>query len=101
MGRRLFEVDPVSGKRKWFYWNDEDKSFTIETEQDVTDLVEHNTALQNADTDRYGEWNRVASVPVSVYWDLKQRGIIDDPKKLKAWLNDSDNRKFRTKLGAV
>jgi hypothetical protein len=103
---RLFDRDPLTGKIRWFHFNHEDKSFTIETVQEVQDLVDQNAELQNTDNRRFGEWDRVASVPINVYFDLKARGIIDpqnDPKgiKLKQWLNDSDNRKFRTKLGQV
>jgi hypothetical protein len=33
--------------------------------------------------------------------ELKQQGIIDDPKALRRWLNDPDNRYFRTRPGRV
>jgi hypothetical protein len=33
--------------------------------------------------------------------DLKQKGIVNDPKRLRKWLNDRDNALFRTKLGRV
>jgi hypothetical protein len=46
---------------------------------------------------KHGEWSKVASIPLSVLYDLKARGIADDPKKMKAWLNDPDNRAFRTR----
>jgi hypothetical protein len=36
-----------------------------------------------------------------VYYDLKRRGIADDPKKFKQWLNDRDNRVFRTRAGTL
>jgi hypothetical protein len=98
---RELDRDPTSGRRRWFHWNDEDKTFTIETEQDVTDLVELNKEVAKEDTGRFGEFTRVASVPMNVYFDLKQKGVIDDAKKLKAWLNDPDNRYYRTKLGRV
>lgn len=98
---RELDRDPLTGRRRWFHWHDDTKSFTIETEQDVTDLVEANKEIAKEDTGRYGEMTRVASVPMNVYFDLKKRGIIDDPKKLRAWLNDRDNRFYRTKLGTV
>jgi len=44
---------------------------------------------------------RVASIPLNVYYDLKRRGIADDPKAMKKWLNDPDNRVFRTREGTV
>jgi hypothetical protein len=38
---------------------------------------------------------------VNVYYDLKRRGIIDDPAAFRAWMNDPDNRVFRTRPGRV
>jgi len=43
----------------------------------------------------------VASIPLSIYYDLKRQGIVDDPVRLKRWLNDSDNKYFRTRGGVV
>ena len=50
---------------------------------------------------KWGEWNKVASIPMPLYSRLKRDGIIDDEKKFKAWLNDADNRFFRTRPGRV
>jgi hypothetical protein len=43
----------------------------------------------------------VASIPLPLYFDLKAKGIIDDQKKFKEWLNDSDNRHFRMRPGKI
>mgnify|MGYP006213542651 CR=1 FL=1 len=43
----------------------------------------------------------VASIPIHIYWDLKKRGIADDDEAMKRWLNDSQNRFFRTRPGQV
>jgi hypothetical protein len=32
---------------------------------------------------------------------LKAKGIVDDEKRLKRWLNDSDNKFFRTRGGTI
>jgi hypothetical protein len=55
----------------------------------------------NQDHGRYGEWSKVASIPLSVFYDLKQKGIVDDPAAMKKWLNDSENKFFRTRPGRV
>ena len=73
----------------------------IEMEQDVKEIVNANKRYYNNSPDRMGELPRVASIPLNVYYDLKRRGIADDPKKLKQWLNDSDNRVFRTMEGTL
>jgi hypothetical protein len=101
MDSRLFDVDPLTGITRTFHYDHETDTYTIQTEQRVDDLVEQNKSLANEDVGGYGEMTRVASIPLNIYFDLKQQGIIDDPQRLKKWLNDSDNRAFRTKLGYV
>lgn len=78
-------------------------SFVLSREQDVTEIIKENKDLYN-DSDKrdpYGHWNKVASIPMVLYYDLKEKGILDDPKALKKWLNDPDNRAFRTREGTV
>jgi hypothetical protein len=102
MSKRLFDIDPLTGKKEYWHWDDENQRFTIETEQDVTDLLDLNKAQYNdASSSFKGDMHKVASIPMNIYMDLKQKGIIDDAKKFKAWLNDPDNRYFRTKPGRV
>lgn len=80
----------------------------IETIQDVTETVETNKFNFN---ERSGtRWkhfvNHVASIPTSIYYKLMREGIVDDindpeMKALKKWLNDSDQRVFRTRDGRL
>jgi hypothetical protein len=101
MSKRIFDTDPVTGITR--YWHMTEKGeFVIETEQRI-EVDESNTRARNA-TDRrtkWGDMSRVASIPLSVYYDLKRRGIADDPKAMKRWLNDADNRVFRTREGVL
>lgn len=39
---------------------------------------------------------RVASLPLLIYQDLKQRGILDDRAALRKWLQSDEARPFRT-----
>ena len=48
-----------------------------------------------------GDMHKVASIPMSIFYDLKRKGILDDPVAMKKWLNDPDNRVFRTRPGQV
>jgi hypothetical protein len=50
---------------------------------------------------KFGEHAKVASIPLSVYYELKRQGIADDPKALRKWLNQSENRAFRTREGTL
>lgn len=101
MTEKIFNLDPLSGiKSVWHYDDTTDTAF-IEKRQDVTAIVEANKAEMNQDHGRYGEWSKVASIPLSVFYDLKQKGIVDDPVAMKKWLNDSENKFFRTRPGRV
>ena len=80
-----------------------DDEIIISTSQDVSAIIKANERSRNA-VDRHhphGEWSKVASIPLSIYYDLKQRGIVDDPKAMRRWLNDPDNRYFRTREAKI
>jgi hypothetical protein len=101
MQKRIFDTDPLTGITR--YWHVKDNGeFVIETEQRIN-VDAANTRARNATDKRtkWGEMARVASIPLSVYYDLKRKGIVDDPKAMKKWLNDPDNRAFRTREGTV
>ena len=98
--RRLFGRDPLTGITQ--YWHVKDNGeYVIETQQDVSAIAEKNKREFNDTPDRYRDVNKVASIPLNGYYDLKRRGIADDPKKFKQWLNDRDNRVFRTRAGTL
>jgi hypothetical protein len=102
-GKRLFDFDPTTGSTKWWHYDADRDEATIETVFEVGDIVEQNKA-QYAATDertRWGEWSKVASIPMPLFYRLKKDGIIDDPAAMKRWLNDPDNRFFRTRPGRV
>jgi hypothetical protein len=69
---------------------------SIETITDARDIVELNIERMKEKRPRGDGMRMVASLPMSVYHDLHKRGILRDKKALKAWLNDPDNRFFRT-----
>jgi hypothetical protein len=103
MEKRLFDVDPLTGARQYFYYDEMADESIIETVQDVEPLFDINAATFNS-TDsraRWGEGQMVARLPLNIWWDLKQKGVIDDQKKFARWLNDSENMKFRTRPGRV
>ena len=87
------------------YWHDhDDGSVTIETVQTVDNVAEDNKATFNQFDERAnwkGDMHKVASIPMSIFYDLKRKGILDDPAAMKKWLNDPDNRVFRTRPGQV
>jgi hypothetical protein len=98
--KRLFGRDPLTGITQ--YWHVKDNGeYVIETQQDVSAIAEANKRQYNDTPDRHGDVNKVASIPLNVYYDLKRRGIADDPVAFKKWLNDRDNQVFRTRAGRL
>jgi hypothetical protein len=98
---RLLDYDPVTKVRRMFHDSDDGNSFVEEVTQDVTDRVEVNKEIYNAGWSGWGDGQRVASIPIEIAEDLQRRGIWNDTKKLKAWLNDSENSAWRTRPGRV
>jgi len=48
-----------------------------------------------------GEFHRVASIPMSIYSQLKAESKLEDQEYMKCWLNDPENRFFRVRPGQV
>jgi len=101
--KRLFDIDPLTGSKRYFSYDDETEECTIETEHDITNIVELNKQRYNNvdEKARWGDGQLVASIPLPLYFDLKAKGIIDDQKRFKEWLNDGDNRHFRMRPGKI
>jgi hypothetical protein len=83
----------------------------VETRQDITANIEQNLKEFNSYDER-ARWsddmfgNKVASIPLTVIDDLNAKGImrgfaVVDEKKFKEFLNNPDNRFFRTRPGRV
>ena len=109
--KRLIEKNPYSQKEIWMH-DHQDGGFTIEEKQHIQEVLDINKAKQNeyrkgsliGNTQKH--WQGVAEIPTLVYMDLMKK--FGDPhnnpesqKKWKAWLNDIDNRYFRTSGGNV
>jgi len=106
----LFSVDPLS-KTVVTAQADGDGGVILTTTQDVSAIVEANKA-EYAQYDEKAKWsgevfgNKIASIPDNVFMKLNEMGIcrgfaVIDQKKFRAWLNDPDNRYFRTRPGKV
>lgn len=79
--------------------------------QDISGILEMNKREYAAQDERK-KWgddafsNKVASIPLTVFAELEKQGItrgfaVIDTKRFHAWLNDPDNRAFRTRAGRV
>ena len=78
----------------------------ISRAQDVTQIIRQNRAEQNAQKCGFQKaptFRRVASIPVAVVDIAAAQGldILNDPEAMRKFLNDPDNRAFRTTLERV
>jgi len=101
--KKHFDSNKELGITRTWHYNDATDEATIQTQQDVTDVIEENKNEFNQIDERakWGELTKVASIPLSLYYQLKAEGKLDDQAYMKRWLNDPDNRHFRTRPGEV
>lgn len=98
----LFDFDYQTGRSVWSYFDGEKTVFR--TDYPVDNLLSQNAEVRNSAEKAWkGDWHRVASVPLNVFHDsgLAQAQEQGDDAFVSRFLNDSDNRDFRTKEGVV
>ncbi len=105
--KRLLGYDPITKIREYHYIDPYTGDQALETVGDVEDIVEDTKGRFNM-VDERARWrdgyNHVASIPLQVIDKVRREtgvNLLTDKKALKEWLNDSDNRAFRTRPGRV
>ena len=104
MHTKLFDINPVTGTRKMWHYDAEKDEATIETIIDATQIVSDNKDRFNSFDEKAnwkGDMHHVASIPMALFYQLKAEGKLEDEAYMKRWLNDPDNRAFRTRPGEV
>lgn len=99
----LFDYDFVTRRSTWIAHNP-DGSHTFRVDTPVDEVLRVNADQANAsEGQRFGEWAKVASVPLQHYHSqgLAEATRQQDDRYLSRWLNDSDNSGFRTFRGKV
>lgn len=98
----LFDHDFKLKRTTWARQNP-DGSTTYRTDYHVDDTLDANAAMRSAASkDWKGDWHKVASIPLGVYYDKLDEAVRqDDMAYVSRFLNDADNRAFRTKEGKV
>lgn len=101
----LFDYDPKMGRQVWYRENP-DGTTTFRTDYEISATLDANKAMQNSVGGGWsGDWHKIASIPYGVL-NRDDNGVLaaiqqDDQNYLSRWLNNADNRAFRTKLGSV
>lgn len=79
-------------------WDEEtyhdDGSVTYQQKDDCTRLLELTKAQRDDTQDPKSPWRKVASIPPALYASLNMKDF--DSRDWARWLNDPDNRFFRT-----
>lgn len=102
MSKRIISDDSdTTGIVTSFHYDADKDEAIIQKSQDVSGIIEANKQQFNSAPERWGEWTKVGSIPLSVYYELERQGITKDQEAMKKWLNDPDNRYFRTRPGTV
>lgn len=85
------------------YFIDTGDAWIVKTETPVQALIDWNREEYNASEGlRFGDGQVVARIPENLYYDkLLEPSRQRDRKWLKRFLNDADNRAFRTFKGEV
>lgn len=71
----------------------------IETYQDCEPIIEQAKILSEQTPGK--EWRHVASIPMFFIDKAAKEGWLHDKEKWKRWLNDAENRCFRTWHGQI
>ena len=90
---------------------DGEGGLVIQTVQDVSEIVEKNKKEYNSYDER-AKWsddpygNKIGSVPFTVIDELNKQGILRgfhilDHQRFAMWLNNPDNRAWRTRPGVI
>ena len=102
MTKQLLGVDPMTGTAQFSHYDDSDDIFRYHQEVETAPLVAINRRdYANAPMRYGGDMHLVARLPMVLWLKLYQDGTLNDPPRLKRWLNDPDHRDFRTRPGWV
>jgi hypothetical protein len=89
--------DALTGARQKMHITTEGK-MVFETRTNIDSLADQNQAIRNeiVRSEKNSDMVKVASLPMTVYFDLKQRGILGDKTAMKRWLKSEEAAPFRT-----
>lgn len=104
-GSEVIDFDPLTRISTTLHPSEDGNYLTIESSQDVDAIIEQNKLLYNLYDQRApfkGDGlHRVAQMDMLTFLKMQQEGQLDDQKAISRWLNDSDNKGWRTRPGRI
>ncbi len=105
----LLDKDPLTGVTQEIEYHALEDKTAVRTTQNITGILERNKTLQNAEGYKKesikNNFQHVAEIPLVVYQAWLKEGIDvlnpDHWPKVKAKLQDPDNKFLRTTLGRI
>ena len=92
-----------NGVKQRAHWDKIDEKLIVESTQDIAPILKKNKAernefdIQHNSELKYKEgWTKVATIPNIIIDKLMKAGVWGDKKAMKKWLNDPDQKAFRT-----
>jgi hypothetical protein len=103
MSKFLIDHDALSGQFSTFEYDAGTDMYLLRQGQKFDAIAEANKREYNESKSRHGDGlgRKVASIPLQLFFDMYKAGQTRDQKFMKRWLNDSDNRVFRTDHSVV
>lgn len=101
MAREALKRDLKNGIVTDLLVDDDFDGFVVSSTQDIEELKRRNHGLEELHSEPGREMRLAASIPLVIWNKLVHEGIANDPDRLKAWLNDPDNRVFRVWKGRM
>lgn len=97
----LMQYEPALKRSLWSYFDGQKTHYRHTYE--VDDILDVNRTEYNENHGkRFGEWRKVASIPSGIFFDsLGTAAQNRDQAYINRFLNDSDNRAFRTFAGNI
>jgi hypothetical protein len=98
----LWSYDPLYKRTVWVIHDHESGQMHFRIDYEVEGLLEENKeAYKEAPKGWAGDYlHHIARVPLNLWYDQLEQ-TKGDPKALDRWLNDVDNRAWRTKKGWI
>tara|TARA_B100001250_G_C19804588_1_gene792673 strand:- start:504 stop:812 length:309 start_codon:yes stop_codon:yes gene_type:complete len=96
MPKATTKLDTELGVKTNVHTEDGDGTFHITKEQDVQPTLDYTKYLREQPVLRSANDRHVAEIPPVIAAKLQREGILQDSKRLLKWLDQPENKAFKT-----